>query len=385
MISKRATGNHIKVCHISTVHNAFDDRIFYKMCRSLAANGYDVTLVVEHNKDEFTDGVHIVPLPFAKGRIQRFLFNSFRAFVKGMKSGAVLIHFHDPELILIGLLFKICRRKVIYDVHELVYYHFDQKEWLSPVVRRIAKIVYRFFEKLAVSFFDKIILVVDDYSFQDYFSKNYLSKQGKFTYIRNFCMISMIDQVLPADFKSADRILIYAGGLSRMRGIREVIQAIELMKNPPCFLLFGQWSDDDYLSTCMQEPGWRYVRDMGFKRLEEVYPFMKIADLGIAILYPMKNYLTSLPVKAFEYMACSLPILMSDFPFWQKTFNEAAWFTDPQNVSVIRNKLGEILSDKNSMEAKGAVGREMVEKKFSWEAESKRLLMCYDEILSGKK
>jgi glycosyltransferase involved in cell wall biosynthesis len=374
----------MKICHISTVHNAFDDRIFYKECRSLAAGGYDVYLVVQHDRDEVVDGVHILALPFARGRIRRVLINSFRAFGKGMRSGAELIHFHDPELILIGLLFRICGRKVIYDVHELVYYHFDQKEWLHPFLRYVVKKTYQVFEKLAVRFFDRMILVVDDDSFRDYFSKNYPSETGKFTYIRNFCMISMIDQTLPARIETDRRILFYAGGLTRIRGIREVIGAIGGMNDPPCFVLFGQWSDDDYRATCMAEPGWQYVKEMGFKRLEEVYPYMKTADLGIALLYPMKNYLTSLPVKAFEYMACSIPILMSDFPFWQKTFEGGAWFTDPQNAAIIRERLEEILHDQKSMVEKGKEGRLMAEERFSWEAEAKRLLVCYEEVLTGR-
>ena len=33
-----------KICHISTVHKPFDTRIFYKECRSLVKEGYDVHL-----------------------------------------------------------------------------------------------------------------------------------------------------------------------------------------------------------------------------------------------------------------------------------------------------------------------------------------------------
>ncbi|MEI6747548.1 MAG: glycosyltransferase [Bacteroidales bacterium] len=370
-----------KVCHISTVHNAFDDRIFYKECRSLARNGYEVTLIVEHDRDELIDGVLILALPIATSRAQRFLFNSFRAFVKGMRSGAGLIHFHDPELILIGLLFRLFGRKVIFDVHELVYFHFEQKEWLNPVFRKISRMIYRFFEALAVMFFNRVILVVDDNSFRDYFMKNYPAHQRKFTYIRNFCMLSMIDQTVPAILDTNKQVLIYAGGLTRIRGIREIIQAINQMDTPPLFLLFGKWSEDDYLAACMSEPGWINVMDMGYKRLEEIYPYMKAADLGLALLYPMKNYLTSLPVKAFEYMACSLPILMSDFPFWEKTFSGGAWFTDSQNVDSIRKTLEEILSDQELMKSKGRIGREMVENRFSWEVEEQKLLTCYNEVL----
>jgi glycosyltransferase involved in cell wall biosynthesis len=374
----------IKVCHISTVHDAFDDRIFYKECRSLANNGYDVTLVVQHCQDELVDGVHIVALPITKSRVQRFLFNSFRAFSKGMRTNAKIIHFHDPELIFIGLLFKIFGRKVIFDVHELVYYHFDQKEWLHPILRKIVKFVYRFFESLAVLFFNRIILVVDDDSFCEYFQKYYPSKQYKFSFIRNYSMLYMIDQASAKNLDTDKQVLIYAGGLTRIRGIREVIQAIDQMDSSPLLLLFGKWQDDDYLATCMSEPGWRNVRDMGYKRLEEIYPFMKSADLGIALLYPLKNYLTSLPVKAFEYMACSIPILMSGFPFWEKTFKEAAWFADAQNVDAIRKSLEEILSNPELMNIKGKIGREMVENRFSWESEEKKLIGIYREVLSGK-
>lgn len=52
--------------------------------------------------------------------------------------------------------------------------------------------------------------------------------------------------------------------------------------------------------------------------MDQVYPYIKAADIGIALLYPAKNYVTSLPVKAFEYMACQKPIIMSNFDYWKK-------------------------------------------------------------------
>ena len=61
-----------KICHISTVHPAFDDRIFYKECKSLAKAGYEIYLIVTHNREETIDGVHIKPLPERKGRFYRF-------------------------------------------------------------------------------------------------------------------------------------------------------------------------------------------------------------------------------------------------------------------------------------------------------------------------
>ena len=55
-----------RVCFLTSVHPAFDTRIFYKEAKTLAAAGYDVTLVAQHDTDEVVDGIRIVALPKAK-------------------------------------------------------------------------------------------------------------------------------------------------------------------------------------------------------------------------------------------------------------------------------------------------------------------------------
>ena len=47
-----------KVARLTSVHQRFDTRIFIKMCSSLVANGYDVTLVVADGKN---DEINITP------------------------------------------------------------------------------------------------------------------------------------------------------------------------------------------------------------------------------------------------------------------------------------------------------------------------------------
>ncbi len=374
-----------RVCHISTVHSVADDRIFYKECISLSRNGYDVFFVVPHDSNEVHDGVTILALPDFKNRSRRVIEGSFRALRKGLKTRAQLIHIHDPELIFIGLIFKLYGRLVIYDIHELVYHHLDQKKWGNRVVRSFMKSIYRFFEFLAVSFFDKIILVVDDDHFREYFFSTYKKYISKFLFIRNYPMISFTDDLAPSAFEKKQEMIIYAGGLSRERGIREVIRATGLLSPSPVFMLFGKWSDEEYRIECMQEPGWKNVEYKGYRRLEEIYPFIKVADLGIALLYPLKSYLTSLPVKAFEYMTCSVPILMSDFPFWMRKFGDCAWFTDPYNSEKIAEILQRILQDKQMMKSKGKAGRMLVEQNYSWESEENVLVSCYNELFTSRE
>ena len=53
----------MKVCILSSVHIALDNRVFYREARSLQSAGYDVTLIAIHPKNELKDGVQIIGLP----------------------------------------------------------------------------------------------------------------------------------------------------------------------------------------------------------------------------------------------------------------------------------------------------------------------------------
>lgn len=104
----------IKVCHITTVHKAFDNRIFFKECITLREAGYDVTLLCARAESMVRDGISIVGFPGHTNRIRRIIDTSlFRALYEAKKIKAAVYHLHDPELILMGLLLKLSGKKVI--------------------------------------------------------------------------------------------------------------------------------------------------------------------------------------------------------------------------------------------------------------------------------
>lgn len=369
-----------KVCVITSAHRCSDDRIYYKEARSLVAAGYEVILIGQHNKEEVVGGVRIVPLPWTKNRFDRFVKLGWIALRLAIRQEAAIYHFHDPDLIPTGLILKILGKKVIYDIHELVYFQIADKDWLKfTVFKIIAQRIYYIFEKIAVKVFDQIILAEDGYL--SYFRQHH-ETPIKYITLRNFAHLEIIDKSAPSNVSRKTKpVIIYVGGLSEIRGIKSIVRAMAILKDSAELWLLGKWDSETLMAECMSQSGWEFCRYWGFVPLTEVYSYMKNADFGISILYPIENYLTSLPIKAFEYMACGLPMVMSDFQYWQEIFGACSVFADPTNPDDIATKIKYLIDNPEEARRLGSLGKELVTTKYNWETESQKLLDLYRGLL----
>lgn len=362
----------VKVCHISTVHSAFDVRIFYKECKALAAAGYDVNLIVTHTKEETVEGVHIVPLSNRESRIYRFFIKSWSALFKALKVNAEIYHFHDPELIPFGKILKLFGKKVIYDVHEDVPMQILTKEWIKPGLRRAISGVFNWYEKNSVKLFNKVIAARPD------IGRNFSQKMV--AVVRNMPVLGIIDEVKPADIQVEKPYVIYAGGITKARGIKEMVDAIGRLDGKIELWLFGPWDYQEYKEECKKSPGWKYTRDMGYVPLKVVYSYMKQAYIGIVNFLPAPNHISTMPNKPFEYMTCGLPVVMSNFDYWKELFGEYAFFADPAMPEDIAKKIEYLLENPERAREFGEKGRKFIRETYSWEAEQEILLDVYKEL-----
>jgi glycosyltransferase involved in cell wall biosynthesis len=369
-----------KICILTSGHSPFDERIFHKEAKSLAKAGYRVVIVAQHDTEQVVDGVKILPVPATKSRFERMTRTTWRLFRLALKEKARIYHFHEPALIPAGIVLKLLGKQVIYDMHELVFHSFDDKSWLGPrFFKKLAQLIYLLIEGASVRTLDHLVLAEDDY--QTYYNLRYRTFSN-YTIVRNYPILSLIENTPPPDrIYKPKPIVIYAGGLERVRGTREIIQAMELLRNKAELWLLGKWESQKFKKECEDLRGWKYTRYLGFVPLSEAYQHMKIADVGIAMLYPIRNYLTSLPVKAFEYMACSLPMVASNFPYWQGIFGECALFANPYKPEDIANKILYLLDDPDKAKQLGKRGRQLTEEQYNWEAESKKLVALYEKLL----
>jgi len=114
-----------------------DARILYKECKALAKAGHDVTLVARHERDETIDGVKVKALRTPKGRLKRWTAVIWRVYREAARQNADLYHFHDPELIPVGVWLSLRGQRVIYDAHEDFPNTFPYKSYLPACARKL--------------------------------------------------------------------------------------------------------------------------------------------------------------------------------------------------------------------------------------------------------
>lgn len=359
----------MRVCHISTVHPATDHRILDKECRSLAKAGYDVHLIARGKREFEDEGVRIYPFPDYSSRLKRATTGVSRIVSEALKLQPDVVHFHDPEILWAVPRLKRHGVRVIYDAHEHLPKQVRTKPWIRPgLLRRVALWSVAAYEMYFAARADRVISVTPEIVERFPSSKSRL--------VRNFPALTEAPSSTEAPPHDGVIRSIYVGGLSRIRGIREMVEAFRELGDTHALHLLGPWESNSYRDECLDNAP-ANVTYGGLLSPREVPPHIRRAHIGLAMLHPAQNYLMSYPVKAFEYMRECLPIVMSDFPYWRRLFGDCALFADPGSPSEIASAIRTLGADVDLRRQLGRNGRHLVEREYNWQHEERRLLELY--------
>ncbi|MFC1239742.1 glycosyltransferase [Treponema vincentii] len=366
----------MKICHVTSVHSSKDDRIFYRECLSLAHAGYTVLEIAPNVSDEVYKGIAIHGIVLPKNKWKRAFFSKKTVYNKCVEVNADIYHFHDPELMPVGIKLKRNKNKcVIFDSHEDVPAQILTKEWIPSFLRKFVSRIYAAYEKRILCNYDALVSVTPSITVR-------LCALNKNVYqLTNY---PLLDRSIAVDSRTWGDSVCFAGGLAAQWLHQNIIRSIENCKNIT-YRLAG-WGSLPYLEYLKTLNGWKNVEFIGKIAFDAVPKFLieSTAAMVLNDYVPNVGYkLGSLGNnKLFEALQMGIPVICTDFILWKEIIDEwkCGICVNPHDIKAIRDAINYLIENKDIAKQMGDNGRRAVMEKYNWTTQEKILLEMYKKL-----
>lgn len=372
-----ATGEPWKVCHFTSVHKVNDIRVYLKECASLAAAGFDVTLI-GIGADAPDRGVKVVKLRGQTNRLKRMISQSHEAYKRALDVRADVYHFHDPELLPYGLLLK--RRtgaKVIFDSHECFREDIVAKDWIPKALRPVVGTVVGAVEDFVVGRIDQLVAATP------HIAESFEGIAKRVATINNYPLDGEFGQGSAREDAARDAIC-YVGAISFVRGIIPFLDALSYVDAGVTVHVAGIFANKAVEDAARAHPNWSRVTFHGQVDRQKIAEIYDSAFAGIVTFLPVPNHVYSQPNKLFEYMSAGIPVIGSHFPLWKTIIEDGGCgiVVDPADGHAIGTAIETLRQDPAKCRAMAENGARLIADRYNWTGEGNRLVEVYNELLS---
>lgn len=354
----------LKVCHVTSVHNPFDDRIYLKECVSLEKAGYQVAILSRGEKLVKNRIQFYQCTQHRRNRVSKLFFSSYDFYRVAIKLDYDVYHFHDPELLLCAARLKKKGKVVIFDSHEDVPAQILDKEWLPRFSRKIISRLYKFYETKVVKKIDAVVCATPS------IKARFENRASKIIVINNYPIIG--DITFHAEsFSDREASVCYIGGISENRGISVMKEAVR--KLPVTLVVAGNHIQE----TIDLEVG--KIHYIGWLNREKVNDLYAQVIAGLLLFMPQHNHFEAQPIKMFEYMAAGLPIIASDFQYWKDIIEKSncGICVNPTDIEAIAEAIEYLCNNRDTAQEMGKNGYKLVCEKYNWRNEEFKLRELY--------
>jgi glycosyltransferase involved in cell wall biosynthesis len=367
----------IKVAHLSSAHPDLDVRIFHKECVSLA-NAFisenkklEVHLVLSGVEERIDQNVTIHSVDKEKSRLKRMWHTVNGVYKKALEIDADIYHLHDPELLRIALKLKRKGKCVIYDAHEDLPRQLQGKAYLK--FKKSISAFFEWYEDRVVKQLDAVITATP------FIRDRFLKVNVNTIDINNFPLVSEID-FIGGDSVKKDTKVCFIGGISKIRGISYLVEALNELDVK---LDLAGGISEGFKAELVGLKGWSQVNDLGFINRQESLRIKSESLAGIVTFLGLPNHVNAQPNKIFEYMASGLPVIGSNFPLWTEIIeeNKCGICVNPESPEEIAKAINYILENPEIAKEMGSNGKKMVETKYNWNIEEKKLINFYAQLI----
>jgi glycosyltransferase involved in cell wall biosynthesis len=360
----------------TTVHPICDVRILYREARSLARAGYEVEVIgppPETGSSLGIAGVTLTVIPRETRRLRRAVLGGWRLLRMLLERRPDVVHLHDPELLWVGLVLRLARRRVVFDLHEDLPLQVLAKPWIPRRLRRAASRAAAVALRVVPRRFDGLVAATDVVA-------------RRFPACRRpvvLCNYPVLDLV-PRRTRThgTPTRFIYVGRISRERGALEMLRALAELDRADVELTVVGTVSPGLRGELANAVASRRVRLIPWEPPLRIYEHLAQADVGVMCLDPLQRFVDALPVKLFEYMAAELPVIVSDLPRLREIVQGAdcGLLVDPLDSSSLADAMRRLADSPEERRRLGENGRNAVRERYNWGSEEAKLLELYARL-----
>jgi len=292
----------LRVLVVTVTHTPQDARILHRQIAALRGRGHEVTYVAPFSTFSMppVEGVACYDVPRSQGLHRLGPVLAAGRVLRALVPQHDLVLAHDPELLPLLLAVEARHRDlpVVWDVHEDVAAQLDLLPRLPRWTRRPAAALIHAVERLAER---RLHLLLAEDAYQLRFRRPH-------PVVPNSVRVPATPPSAPVE----DRV-IYLGGITRARGVEELLALADLLAPDVRLELIGSASPE--LDARLRERAAGTTVDYrGFVPNTEALQRLPGALVGLSLLHDQPNYAHSQPTKVMEYMAHGLPAVTTANP-----------------------------------------------------------------------
>jgi glycosyltransferase involved in cell wall biosynthesis len=361
---------------LTSSHDIFDNRIYYKEALSLKKYYDDIWIIAPGDKDFTTkDGIKVKC--FKRRTSWHDRIRPMKDMYKlGVQVGADIYHAHEPDSFQVALkLKKNIKKKAIYDSHEYYPEAFSEHfKGFSP----IAKKMLHLYEKRMSQKADMIISV------NDILVDKFKGYNSNVVLLPNYPIFD--DKTMEKVYRDKP-VFVYVGEQREDRGIMKILEAIKLTKVEASFIFVGRFINEafkakvqEYIAANLTDKDIKFVGKVPHL---EVFDYLSYADAGLVILQPNSwRYVNSEPIKLFEYMLSKTVVIGSDFPMIKNIVGKAncGFTVKPEQPADIAKTMDYVSTHRDEIVKMGDSGYQDAMKNYNWLVLEKRLVEAYKAL-----
>ena len=398
----------MRICLVASRHSLDDARVVHKEAHSLRCAGHEVVFLLACNDrfeytrhdgrvlatgrapDGETEHLGFRVLGVSKRPGARGKWRSYRELsALAARIDADVYHAHEPDLALAvalrarRLLAGRGRRAlVVHDMHE--YPPGEVVDQLPRWARAPAHLALVARDRLMNRRVDRIFTansVVRGYA-------QVLAPSTPVDTLYNGPALRLFPQppVRPWPGSGEPLVLCHEGSLGFDRGLREMVEAVDRMRDRVRLLIIGEafgaereWLDRETasrgLGNVITRTGWLPYTGVG--------EAIRHSHAGLILFRDcLTNTLAGPPNKLFNYMNAGLPVLSIAFPEMRRILGEeeCGVLIGDQSVDAIVHGIETLLESGERLQAMGEAGQRAVRERYSWECMERRMLAAYREL-----